>query len=242
MRVLKVVYCAAALVALLAANARGDEWDKKTYLTFSGPVQVPGATLPAGTYTFKLADLQGNRHVVQIFDKAERHIYTTILAIPNERMEPPNDPLVLFAERAAGAPQAVKAWFYPGNRIGNEFVYPKSQAMMIAKANRESVLATSETSTDRERLGNAQVGRVNESGEMTTVNESRTPAPSTTASNDVASRNSSANARIGTSGRNEARSNRASLPRTAGELPLLGLLSGLSLAGGFVTGRLRRRK
>ena len=109
-------------------------WNKKTFLTFSGPVQVPGVTLPAGTYTFKLADLTGNRHVVQIFDKDEKKIYTTILAIPDQRLEPSDKPVVLFSERPAGTPQAIKAWFYPGETIGNEFVYPKSQAIRIAKA------------------------------------------------------------------------------------------------------------
>ena len=52
MRVLINAACAIALAALIASPARADEWNKKTFLTFSGPVQVPGVTLPAGTYTF----------------------------------------------------------------------------------------------------------------------------------------------------------------------------------------------
>src|SRR3954452_24017426 len=120
MRFVKALCCAAALTAALAPAARADEWNKKTILTFSGPVQIPGATLPAGSYVFKLADIPGNRHVVQVFDKAEKKLYTTMLAIPNERLEASDNPVVLFSERAAGSPQAVKVWFYPGNRIGNE--------------------------------------------------------------------------------------------------------------------------
>jgi hypothetical protein len=69
MRVFRVMFGALAIAAILTPSARGDELNKQTFLTFSAPVQVPGATLPAGTYMFKLADLQGNRHVVQIFDK-----------------------------------------------------------------------------------------------------------------------------------------------------------------------------
>ena len=68
MRVLKTLCCAAAITVALAPSARADEWNKKTILTFSGPVQIPGATLPAGSYVFKLADIPGNRHVVQVFD------------------------------------------------------------------------------------------------------------------------------------------------------------------------------
>ena len=141
MRFVKALCCAAALTAIIAPGARADEWNKKTILTFSGPVQIPGATLPAGSYVFKLADIPGNRHVVQVFDKDEKKIYTTMLAVPNQRMEPSDKPIVLFSERASGSPQAVKVWYYPGETIGNEFVYPKSQAMKIAKETHTRVLA-----------------------------------------------------------------------------------------------------
>ena len=71
MRVWKALCCAAILTVMAAPAAHADEWNKKTILTFSGPVAIPGATLPAGSYVFKLADLQGNRHVVQVFDKQQ---------------------------------------------------------------------------------------------------------------------------------------------------------------------------
>src|SRR4051794_23664193 len=127
MRFAKALCCAAALTVALAPAARADEWNKKTILTFSGPVQIPGATLPAGSYVFKLADIPGNRHVVQVFDKDEKKIYTTMLAVPNQRLDPSDKPIILFSERATGSPQAGKGWDYPGGTIGNEFVYPKTQ-------------------------------------------------------------------------------------------------------------------
>ncbi len=239
MRVLKSVCCAAALLVLLAPGARADDWNKKTFLTFSGPVQVPGATLPAGTYTFKLADLSGNRHVVQIFDKEEKKIYTTLLAIPDQKLEPSDKPVVLFAERPAGSPVAVKAWFYPGETIGNEFVYPKSQALAIAKATHESVLSTNAqanaNASDAERMNawkGAEVSRVDERGQM---------APTTTASDDAQLKNSSRNAGVATSGQtaNNTATGRRRLPRTGSNLVLLELISVLSIAGGF---GLRRRR
>ena len=179
MRVLKAVCCAAMLTAMLAPAARADEWNKKTILTFSGAVQVPGATLPAGSYVFKLADIPGNRHVVQVFDKDEKKIYTTILAIPNDRLEPTDKPVVLFSERASGSPQAVKVWYYPGDRIGDEFVYPKSQAMRIAKETHSRVLAYNDdnetvTNTAGEvptAMKNAQVGYFDENGNWQTENQ-----------------------------------------------------------------------
>src|SRR5437773_2350111 len=114
MRLVSGLCGAVALAAFLAPGVRGDEYNKLTYLTFSGPVQVPGVTLPAGTYMLKLADPDGGRRAIQIFDKEGTKIYATLLTIPNERLEPPDEPVVMFAERAAGEPQAIKAWFYPG--------------------------------------------------------------------------------------------------------------------------------
>jgi len=244
MRVLKTMSCAAALVVLLAPGARADEWNKKTFLTFSGPVQVPGATLPAGTYTFKLADLSGNRHVVQVFDKEEKKIYSTILAIPNERIEPTDDPVVLFSERPAGSLQAVKVWYYPGNRIGNEFVYPKRQAIEIARASHTTVLARNDASSD---IKSAEVGRVDENGRMT--NDDRAAQTTTSSSRDAELKNGTRSAGVGTSGQAtdttprsstaRADTTRRSLPRTASNVPLVGLLSALSLAFGVGLRRLR---
>ena len=246
MRVLKVVCCAAALTVLAAPGARADDWNKKTILTFSGPVQIPGATLPAGSYVFKLADLSGNRHVVQVFDKNEKQIITTLLAIPNERLEAADDPVVLFTERPAGSPQAVKVWFYPGDRIGNEFVYPKSMAMKIAKANHQSVLAMDDRSKSS-AYKTAQVGRFDEQGvwqpegnaasatsttaASTTARPVTTPAQATTAKPTTAGDNTT-----GTSGMRTRRS----LPRTASPLPIFELLGGLSIAGGLAIRRLRQ--
>src|SRR2546427_10901456 len=175
MRVVKMLCCAAVVTVALAPSARADEWNKKTILTFSGPVQIPGATLPTGTYVFKLADIAGNRHVVQVFDKGEKKIFTTILAIPNERLDPSDKPVLLFSERASGSPQAVKVWYYPGDQIGNEFVYPKTQAMRIAKDTHQSVLAMNNDSTTSPVAGevpssmkNADVGYFDENGKWQT--------------------------------------------------------------------------
>jgi hypothetical protein len=240
MRVLKAVCCAAALTALLAPGARADEWNKKTFLTFSGPVQVPGVTLPAGTYTFKLADLSGNRHVVQVFDKAEKKIFATILAIPNQRLDPSDKPVVLFSERPVGSPQAVKVWYYPGETIGNEFVYPRTQAMAIAKASHTTVLSTSDDAKSTEQMKNAEIGHIDESGRM---RGDDFPAASTTASAAPATTAPTRDAELKDSTGTVGRADTAprSLPRTASNLSLFGLLSVLSLAAGFGLRRSRMR-
>src|SRR5262245_46375988 len=175
MRALKVLCGAAAMVAFLAPGAHADEWNKRTYLTFSGPVQIPGKTLPAGTYTFELANPDTTRHVIRVSQKDSGKPLALFLTIPQDRLDPPDDNLIMFAERPAGSPQAIQAWFYPGDRIGEEFVYPKDQAMKIAKANRVGVLATEGggvtggTLSEADRMTamkNAEVGRIDENGQI----------------------------------------------------------------------------
>lgn len=122
-------------------GARADEWNQKTVLTFSGPVEMPGQILPAGTYVFKLANSQSDRHIVQVFNKEENHVFGTFLAIPSYRVRPSEKPIIRFEERAAGEPQAIKAWFYPHKNYGHEFVYPKPEAVALAKANNTPVPA-----------------------------------------------------------------------------------------------------
>lgn len=49
--------------------------------------------------------------------------------------------MITFSERPSGTPEALHAWFYPGDSFGQEFVYPKSRADPLALANKIPVLA-----------------------------------------------------------------------------------------------------
>src|SRR3954462_13285504 len=125
---------------MYAPVAHADEWNRKTVITFSTPVEIPGVhlkgwgVLPAGTYVFKILDSKSDRHIVQIFNQDETTIYATILAIPNYRLKATDKTVITFRERAAGEPEALRAWFYPGRNWGEEFVYPKAKAMELAKS------------------------------------------------------------------------------------------------------------
>ena len=140
--------CLVLMGAVLPTAAKADEWNRKTVITFSGPVEIPGVhlkgwgVLPAGTYVFKILDSQSDRHIVQIFNKSETVVYATILAIPNYRLQATDKTTITFRERPAGQPEALRAWFYPGRNWGEEFVYPKEKAMMIAKETNTPVLYT----------------------------------------------------------------------------------------------------
>ena len=91
--------------------------------------------------SFKLANSQANRHIVQVFNQAENHVLGTFLAIPDYHLLPSSKPFIKFLERPAGSPDAIKAWFYPGRNYGHEFVYPKTEAVALAKANNAPVPA-----------------------------------------------------------------------------------------------------
>ena len=138
------VCCMALMGAMLAPGAKADDWNRKTVITFSGPVEIPGVhlngwgVLPAGTYVFKILDSQSDRHIVQIFNKDETTVYATILAIPNYRLKATDKTVMTFSERPAGEPEALRAWFYPGRNWGEEFVYPKARAIELAKADQHA--------------------------------------------------------------------------------------------------------
>jgi LPXTG-motif cell wall-anchored protein len=123
----------------LVQRATADEWDQRTVFTFSGPVEIPGQVLGAGTYVFKLADSSTDRNIVQVFNKNEKHLYGTFLAIPDARLQPAGKPIITFDETPAGSPEAVRAWFYPGENYGHQFVYPKPRAVALAKVNNTPV-------------------------------------------------------------------------------------------------------
>jgi hypothetical protein len=259
MRIPRVLCCAAVALMLSAPAVRADEFNKLTYLTFSGPVQVPGVVLPAGTYMFKLADPEGGRRVIQIWDQQGTKLYTMLLSISDQMSEPKEDPVVLFTERPSGEPQAIRSWFYPGDSHGYEFVYPKDQAMRIAQANNSAVLAQSSpvaADADVATINKSPVGRVNSSGQFEEPQTARasdqaTPAapPPGSVTQPSANRTESGVRRAEPS--TTAQSQRADepravgtsgqLPRTASSGPLLQLMAGLALAAAFGIGRLRRR-
>ena len=141
------VFCLALFGSTFSPSAKADDYDKKTTITFGAPVEIPGVhlqgwgVLPPGTYVFKLLGSPSDRHIVQIFSKDELTVYATILAIPNYRLKPTDKTVITFNERPRGAPEAIRAWFYPGANWGEEFVYPKAKAVELAKVANLPVLA-----------------------------------------------------------------------------------------------------
>ncbi len=158
--------CLGLASVALAPPARADEWNKKTILTVNQPLTIPGGkngtTLTPGKYVMKLMDSPSNRHIVQVFNGDESKVITTILAIPNYRLQPTGDTRFGFWETPAGQPRALRSWFYPGDNFGQEFVYPKEQAVTIAQVTHERVPTT--TATTESEMATAKVATVDQAG------------------------------------------------------------------------------
>jgi hypothetical protein len=216
MKIVKTVLVALALSLLgtfLVPSSRADEYDTKTVITFSQPFEIPGGkVLPAGTYTFKLMDSPADRHIVQIFNADGTQIFATVLAINNYRFTATGKTVMLFSERPADAPDALKAWFYPNNNWGQEFVYPKRRAIQLAVAEKEPVPAlTTETLPLAAELKTAPIIAI-------TPEQKEVPVAEVIQTSPLVVENE--------------------LPRTASLLPLIALLGTASLGFAFVLKRI----
>jgi hypothetical protein len=137
--------CLTALCLIASPKAKADDFDRKSLVTFTAPVEVGGSgaqILPAGTYVFKIINSGANNHVVQISSQDESHVFTLIMAMPNYRLKSTSKTVMTFSERPAGQPEALKAWFYPGREWGEQFVYARPKAIQLAAETNEAVLST----------------------------------------------------------------------------------------------------
>jgi hypothetical protein len=158
------------MMAAVAPSVKADEWDKKTIITINEAVQMPSCcnaehvvVLQPGTYVLALVDSLSDRHIVRVFEQDQKTVITTILAIPNYRLQPTGKSVFQFWETPAGEPKAMRAWFYPGDNFGQEFAYPKVKSIEIAKVAKAPVPAVV-VETEAE-LKTAPVVVVDEKGE-----------------------------------------------------------------------------
>jgi hypothetical protein len=245
---LATAFCLMVIASVFAspANAQlmstSNNPDRKTLVTFSDAVEIPGGkVLQPGTYFFKLLNADEGRWVVQIFDKDQKHIYATVMTVQDYRNRPTDKVVLTFKERAAGEPPAVKEWFFPGEQFGREFVYGKHRAIEIAKQTSQPVLATStdvaviptETVTDTQtaEFAKTPVTAYSATGEEvkpdTFVSTEPLPMPAPTPVITPAPVQESAPA--------------TELPHTASSLPLIGLIGFFALVAAFSLGLRAKR-
>lgn len=140
--VVAVIICSLALLfAAFTPQARADQANQATKLDFSQPVHIPGRTLAAGTYWFTIMRDNPDRNVVQVWDSSREHLLDTILTVPDYSRHTPSHTVIKFEERASNQPEALQAWFYPGDNYGHAFVYSETEARNIARHTGHPVLA-----------------------------------------------------------------------------------------------------
>jgi hypothetical protein len=139
-KVALLVAFAIASVMFLEVAAHADEMNQCTKITFSQPIQIPGQSLPAGTYLFKLAD-PNDLDVVRIFNSEGTRLYATLQTITAERGKPTGDTVVVLTEQSEGRPETLVKWFYPGNTSGHELVYSKQEEQQLAQGRQQTIVA-----------------------------------------------------------------------------------------------------
>jgi hypothetical protein len=240
-RIMTSAFAAAAMfVTLSAASANAQQpIDSRTEFTFNNPVELPGVTLPPGTYIFRFADATSSRKVMQVQAKdSTNKTHGLFLTISAQRPRPSDDAELRFMETPSGTPQAVKTWWYPGNTIGREFIYPKSQARRLAQATNQPVLTTQAENVSTEQMKTADLVSVSPSGRETAVSDEQLvdAAANTTPTSGTAGRAAASTTMERTPVQEgqmaSAASSRTSLPRTSTALPLIGLLGLTMLLGG----------
>jgi hypothetical protein len=258
------------LILLAPPAARASETDRLTHFMVNQSFEVPGKVLQPNTrYVMKLHDLYANRNVVQVYTDDEKQMLTQFLAINDEQLEPVDKTTFTFIETQAGYPKPIRSWFYPGRNIGLEFVYPKEQALEIARHAKEPVLTT-ETAVNLHDLGSvtvtAQEPITGDFGTTATAQntvtgpseESQVQQPAEEQNQNQIAQNENQdnqelksepevdrskptepeqqnNTEENTNANTEqtAPTQQAELPKTAGELPLVGLIGMLCLGLGL---------
>jgi len=118
--------CALAITAgVFAYRANADESNRRTVLNVGETMQIQDTVLPPGKYVLKALNSRSDLHIIQIFNGDENHVFATVLTIPVERPRPTDDTKLVFWETPATNAKALRAWYYPGRTLGDEFTYPK---------------------------------------------------------------------------------------------------------------------
>ena len=142
---------AAGLFFNFAAHA--DEANQETILTFSTPVQISGEVLPTGTYMLKLVEDDSDQNLVQIFNAGGTKLYATLMTAPTYRQEATGSTTVILAEQGSGQPAALTKWYYPGEEMGHQFLYPAHEEKQLAQDRMETIVAYPQPANSRVRAG-----------------------------------------------------------------------------------------
>lgn len=209
---------------VVVPQGRASEFDKKTILTFSNHVQFPGVVLGPGTYVIKRVDW-GQPDILMISNSEENHSYAMVHAIPIQRMRPTDKVEVTFYETKGLAAPAVKALFYPGDTIGEQFLYRRGGQVLMGLAGEPVNTSSGSASTE-------STNTANEPEASTATETAKEEEPAKSENTEIAQATPPSTPSSTSAPSTTPPEERKELPKTASDLPLLGLLGGLALAAG----------
>lgn len=245
---------AIAVSAMILPAAKADEYNRKTVITISNPVEVPGVVLPAGTYVMRLFNSSSNRHIVQFMNEDQTRQLALTFAASAERIQPTGKTVLTMYEGSKTEPPAVRTWYYPGDTVGQEFLYPRKQALRISARSHEAVpeIETGKGVSVAEKSEKEETNRVTEPALVARAEPApapvAAPAPEPVAAPEPApapepiAAPEPQQSQAAVAEPQPPPSTPESLPKTAGETALAGLLGSLSLGLALGIRKLRRHR
>jgi hypothetical protein len=140
-KVARLTFATAVLACFLAVPGSAQTLNRRTVFTFTGPVSIPGVTLPAGTYLFQISSPNTSANVVQVLSADGQTPYGMFFTLPTYRLDAASTPEVQLMEAGPGLASAIKTWWF-GETTGYEFMYPEDQARKLADSGAHEVLTT----------------------------------------------------------------------------------------------------
>ncbi len=118
---------ACLLGSFLIPSAKASEADRRTVVTFDGPVRIEDTVLLPGKYVFEIAQSPSDLDIVRVTTGDGDRLVTTVMGTPAYRQGPEHDQIT-FYKAAAGETPALRTWFYGGDQDGVEFSLAKHAA------------------------------------------------------------------------------------------------------------------
>ena len=156
---LSAFFAVPALVLASTSLIGAQTTSSSASLQLSQKTEAPGVALTPGSYTVRIADRLNDRMIVQVARSGGGNV-STLLAYPNPALANGGNGPVLFASGLNGKPTLRGFSFSGGPAI--EFVYPKKDAVTLAKANDVKVMAVDPASEGRPKLPQLTASDMNE--------------------------------------------------------------------------------
>ncbi len=200
------LFCAVGLLgSALHADTSAADPEKKAVVAIQSPMEIPGSVLQPGSYVFKQSGAQNGWTVVQIYNESESTLVTTVIAYQNPKLTSNGETVMTYSAPGSNG-QVLEAVTFPGDAAPDQFAYPAAEADRIGSANRVRIPSTGTNDAYPSSLPDAASSWSAPLSGDTSVSQ---PMSASNATTD------------------------ATLPQTASDLPLVGLV-GLSAFAGLL--------